>query len=463
MPELESIIRLGTSERMPERLARNVRITNGLALITGLLSLASIPFDLFAGPKWFELYDVVGLLIVLGCLALNALGRTTASRVLFFVGLDVIFLCSSIVLGHVSDQRLMFFALAVAPFLTFDLSERRALALMSLLAIACYSTAEALASPTETVARFNYNVSYYRVYSAVLTFAGLVGGVWHFKRETRRAEQALIARERLLEEVRARSVAASRMAALGEMAGGVAHEVRNPLAALQLAATQLDSARNSSPEEAASHVARIRRSAKRIARIVDSLLFFARDASSDAFAPTDFDRILRDTLELCRQRFADHAIELQIVRDATQPILVDCRDADVSQVIVNLLGNAHDAVLGQPKPWVRLEAVLDRGDLQISVTDSGPGIQPALREKIFEPFFTTKEPGSGTGLGLAISCGIVEAHHGRIFLDEGSPHTRFVVRIPLRHVAAAEQKPKSDLALLPAACKPRTIASHQYQ
>jgi len=451
---LESILRLGTSEGMSERLVRSVRVTNGLALITSLLSLASIPFDFFAGPRWFEVMDLVALLIVFGTLALNAFGRTTASRVVFFVGLDLVFVRACLVLGHVSDQRVMFFALAVAPFLTFDLSERRPLALLTVFAIVCYAIVETIGKrqPFEPP---NYNVTAYRVYSAVLTFAGLVGGVWHFKRETRRAEEAVRAHERFLDEVRARSMAASRMAALGEMAGGVAHEVRNPLAALQLAAGQLERASDQSSQGTTGPVPRITRAAKRIARIVDSLLFFTRDASSDPFAPADLDEILRDTLELCSQRFAAHAIALQIVRDTSQPVSIECRAGELSQALVNLLGNAHDAVLGQPEPWVRLEVVVDRDDVEISVTDSGPGIPKALRGRVFEPFFTTKDPGAGTGLGLSVSCGIVEAHHGRLFLDESDPHTRFVMRVPLRHTTRGEQQPRRDSGAARHGAEPR--------
>jgi len=91
---------------------------------------------------------------------------------------------------------------------------------------------------------------------------------------------------------------------------------------------------------------------------------------------------------------------------------------------------------------VRLEVQVDRGNVEISVTDSGLGIPRAVRERVFEPFFTTKDPGCGTGLGLSVSCGIVEAHHGRLFLDESDPHTRFVMRVPLRQTTPAEQQPK---------------------
>ena len=112
-----------------------------------------------------------------------------------------------------------------------------------------------------------------------------------------------------------------------------------------------------------------------------------------------------------------------------EPLVANCRAVEISQVLLNLIGNAVDAVEDAQDKWLKI-AVLDLGPfIEIAVTDSGRGISEAARKKLFQPFFTTKEIGKGTGLGLSISQGIMVAHKGEIRFDLNSPHTRFVVRL----------------------------------
>jgi C4-dicarboxylate-specific signal transduction histidine kinase len=101
-------------------------------------------------------------------------------------------------------------------------------------------------------------------------------------------------------------------------------------------------------------------------------------------------------------------------------------------VLLNLLNNAFDAVCDLPKPWVQVEANAVGNHVEISVTDSGSGIPAEIRNRIMQPFFTTKEAGKGTGLGLSISHGIASEHGGKLYIDEQSPHTRFVLVLPSR-------------------------------
>ncbi|HEX4924120.1 MAG TPA: ATP-binding protein, partial [Bdellovibrionales bacterium] len=111
-------------------------------------------------------------------------------------------------------------------------------------------------------------------------------------------------------------------------------------------------------------------------------------------------------------------------------LVIACRPTQISQVLLNLLNNAHDAVAEQTEKWVKLD-VRDLGDsVELSVTDSGAGIPPEIQEKIMQPFFTTKQIGEGTGLGLSISKGLVDSHHGQLRLDAKSKNTRFVVLLP---------------------------------
>ena len=110
--------------------------------------------------------------------------------------------------------------------------------------------------------------------------------------------------------------------------------------------------------------------------------------------------------------------------------LVECREAEIGQVIVNLINNACDAVKDENQRWVKVEVCSNSEKVFIQVTDSGPGIPDDLKEKILKPFFTTKPVGQGTGLGLSITKSILDAHQGQLCLDENSKNTKFVVELP---------------------------------
>ena len=149
-------------------------------------------------------------------------------------------------------------------------------------------------------------------------------------------------------------------------------------------------------------------------------------------SPTAVERIINDTLELCGKRFSDHGIALT-VGPVSPEIVLECRPVQLSQVLVNLLGNAWDAVASSDasaERWVRIDVRADGDQVELAVTDSGPGVPTDAHARIFEPFFTTKEPERGTGLGLSLSRSFVEAHRGKLYLDTKSRHTRFVVQLP---------------------------------
>lgn len=238
--------------------------------------------------------------------------------------------------------------------------------------------------------------------------------------------------EKTILEQQIRAAGASKMAALGEMAAGIAHEINNPLAIITGHVQQLKDMveSNDLDKESMVEVAdKVDQTALRISKIIRSLRFFARDGQEDPFEEASVREIVKDTLEFCRQRFLSHAIDLR-VREISENLIVECRAVQIGQVLLNLLNNAHDAIESLPERWIEL-TVEDLGSqVKIAVVDSGAGIAASIRTRILEPFFTTKEMGKGTGLGLSISRGIMESHHGKLYLDADWPHTRFVMEIP---------------------------------
>ncbi len=247
--------------------------------------------------------------------------------------------------------------------------------------------------------------------------------------------------EALINEQRAQMVAASKMSSLGEMAGGIAHEINNPLAILQLRARQIvhlmkggDASKEDQLLVAAEN---IRSTTERIASIIRSLKAFAREGHSDPFLPTSVKSLFENTLELCAARFKSHGIDLTIGSFADD-LEIYCRSVEMFQVLMSLLNNAFGAVDNLDDKWVHL-SVWDLGEfVEIWITDSGPKIPLELHEKLFQPFFTTKPVGSGTGLGLSIAKAVALDHGGDLYLDTVSENTRFVCRIPKKPMDSAD-------------------------
>jgi PAS domain S-box-containing protein len=237
--------------------------------------------------------------------------------------------------------------------------------------------------------------------------------------------------EKTVEATRMQMIASSRLSALGEMAGGIAHEINNPLAVIHALASDLAEQSDATPEEIARCGQRIAQYADRIGKIITSLRNMARDGEQDPFHEASVSEIVDQTMDLCKERFRQHAVDLSTSPiDATMRI--PCREVQISQMLVNLLQNAFDAVQDQTgEKWVRLE-VMAKGDRVIlSVVDSGKGVAPELKARIMEPFFTTKPVGKGTGLGLSLSKQIAEEHGGLLEVGENGGHTCFSLSLPI--------------------------------
>jgi len=167
---------------------------------------------------------------------------------------------------------------------------------------------------------------------------------------------------------------------------------------------------------------------RRIAGIVSGLRSFSRDAALDPKEPFLVSRMIEETLSLCQERLKTGGVALGV--EINPDGLIPGRSGQISQVLLNLIGNSLDAIEQSPDPWIKLEARSRNKRAVLSVMDSGNGIPREVREKIMQPFFTTKCAGKGTGLGLSISKNIIEQHGGTLWYDGHAPHTRFVIELP---------------------------------
>jgi len=267
--------------------------------------------------------------------------------------------------------------------------------------------------------------------------------------------------ERQLKESQARIIQQEKMASIGQLAAGVAHEINNPIGYIssnintlskyvdklaqfiesqsRVIAGCADEASKASIEELKRQIkldyvikdlreliAESLEGAERVSKIVQDLKSFSRSETNETVL-CDLNECIRSTINVVRNEIK-YVAELDL-RLGEIPQLLS-RPQQISQVVMNLLVNAAHSISAN---GVISVATAVAGDaVEISVSDTGCGISPENLEKIFEPFFTTKEPGKGTGLGLAISCDIVRKHGGELLVrSEVGRGTTFTVRLPI--------------------------------
>jgi PAS domain S-box-containing protein len=242
-----------------------------------------------------------------------------------------------------------------------------------------------------------------------------------------------VEREREIEHQRQALVHSARLASLGEMAGGIAHEINNPLGIIMGTAghLKLHMRRQGIQDELLEEgFDRIEETVRRISSIIRGLRNFSRDASDEDFKAVRISDIVQETLELTREKVKNNNVDLQCSMDVDA--VISCQPVQISQVIMNLLINSMHAVSSLEEKWISIEAEQTTdGYLKLKITDSGKGISPEHQSKIMEPFYTTKPVGQGTGLGLSISAGIIKTHNGTLDLNAQSPNTQFVITLPI--------------------------------
>ncbi|HEY9516632.1 MAG TPA: PAS domain S-box protein [Gemmatimonadaceae bacterium] len=228
-----------------------------------------------------------------------------------------------------------------------------------------------------------------------------------------------------------------KLAAVGQLVSGVAHELNNPLAGV-MAFAQLLEAAPGTVEEQRDAVRTIHKEAKRAARIVSNLLLFARERNPERTS-TDMNSVMLDALEL--RRYVLRTQQVEVVTDfdlSLPPVWAD--PFQLQQVVLNLVTNAEFALKEISGPKIMTFRTRRVGERVVaSVTDNGPGIPSDVVDRIFNPFFTTKEVGEGTGLGLSISHGIIRQHGGQITVETSPGHgAAFSIELPLSPRARAE-------------------------
>lgn len=262
----------------------------------------------------------------------------------------------------------------------------------------------------------------------------------HQVRERTELADELVRTNRTLRETQAHLIHSEKMAGLGQLVAGIAHEINNPLAFVinnmfivdetlgKLAAKDVDL-----PPRVALEIGKMRTQihdaqagATRVKELVSRLRTFSR-LDEGVVKTIDIHESIESVLLFLRHRMEGR---IQVERNYGEVEQLTCFAGELNQVLMNLIANAIEAIDGPGR--ITLVTAQQNGDFVIRVRDTGKGVPDDIRNRIFEPFFTTKPVGEGTGLGLAISYGIVKAHHGSMeFSSHAGEGTEFVLKIPI--------------------------------
>ena len=266
----------------------------------------------------------------------------------------------------------------------------------------------------------SFPISYFS--SPIMIENECIGSVVCFEDQTGTQEL-----EAALQLERMKSIRNSKLASLGEMSAGIAHEINNPLAIIKSSVGLLSKFVNN-PEKMASKINMIQKSVERISKIVSGLRKFSRSGEALDLTLHSLHEISKEVLILTDLKSRRHSTPVTV--ECESQAIVRCDEVEIEQVLVNLINNAVDAVKDRSVKWVKISILEEGHSVILRVMDSGPGIPESVRNKLFEPFFTTKKIGEGTGLGLSITKGILDEHNATISILADCPNTCFEIRFP---------------------------------
>lgn len=230
-------------------------------------------------------------------------------------------------------------------------------------------------------------------------------------------------------------ISVSKFATIGEISGFIAHEINNPLTIMGLHVNSLNTTANSEKpdiEKIKKLCIKMNDVTNRISKIVLALRNFSRSETSAKLEPHKLKDIVDDVLLITEDIAKSDAIDLVIESEVDNNLIIKCHKTQLTQVFINLIKNACDAVRTLEHREVKLKIKLIEDILEVRASDSGTKIPDEVALRLFTPYFTTKKEGKGTGIGLTISAKIIMAHGGKLFLDRECEQTCFVAMIPVK-------------------------------
>lgn len=230
-----------------------------------------------------------------------------------------------------------------------------------------------------------------------------------------------------LREEQAKSVHNSKLASLGEMSAGIAHEINNPLAIIDGNLRLLEKCKDDE-KKFKDKLQILMKATHRITKIITSLRKFSRNTNGTNSQQIDFVALLEEVLIFTEIKSKSVGVRFEFDFDPNVRFLID--ELELQQVLINLINNSIDAIKDHSEPWIKIKTFSDADWIYLQVIDAGTGLSAEVESRLFQPFFTTKGVGAGTGLGLSICKNILEQYQSTIYLNKQVKNTCFEVKLP---------------------------------
>jgi signal transduction histidine kinase len=414
-------------EKMPESESFRIRVSYALSLLGAALIAVALPIRIAVAPinGWLLIQNLVSFLLCLvGIYFIRRKPQYHIGRYFLLIA-GILYPISAGFLNGGLDAPIVPIVMLI-PILAGFVAGMRAVYIctgLSVLVLVSLFLAKAhgVLPPPNLQSTDGMNSARFIMLTTLLA----LGFGMSFMNE--RIKKSEVETRRLLEIERVKSLRNAKLASLGEMSAGIAHEINNPLTII-VGTVRVLSRHASNPEEFNARIKIIDQSTQRIGKIVKSLKKFSRTDSGKQFAYRDLNQIVRESVILTEAK-ARRSDTLVGIEGSTSHEIY-CEEIEIEQVLVNLIGNGIDAVQELEQKWVKIHLFERDGRIILQVRDSGSGIDPEVRQRLFEPFFTTKPVGQGTGLGLSIVKGIIDDHRASIEVLANDPHTCFELSFP---------------------------------
>lgn len=230
-----------------------------------------------------------------------------------------------------------------------------------------------------------------------------------------------------IEEEKIKTNHQAKLASLGEMSAGIAHEISNPLSIISGSISLLRNYMDNE-EKFNLKINAIEKSIYRINKIITGLRKFARISEQEPHKKELLKSIIEESIMIVNSKLQQYNIILE--KNIDDKLIIECDPVEIEQVFINLISNAADAIKDQEEKWIKINSFCENDHIVCQIIDSGKGISTLLKDKIFQPFFTTKPVGDGTGLGLSISKGILDNHNAPIEINSNFENTCFEIKFP---------------------------------
>ena len=440
---------IGTNETLPHE-CRRIRLTNIVSILIVFFIAGYTAFFSLQGYWDTFLFDILVCLVYLSVLGLNQKKfNRLASIVLLCTAIVELTVTSNVFLGPATGIHYFFFVIPTFSFLLLHKKDKPWILLLAILSLSMFLYTEYGSFTSSLLVKTSENVQKgLHIASTTSTILLLFVVVFLFHRYLNRALEDLKEILRQLRETQNHLVMQEKMASLGKLVAGVAHEINNPIGAVNSSVDNvdrcidkiLDVLGKGETEEAVKGKGQLAQIVKvlkdntrnaltageRIAQVVKSLKAFARLDEAE-YQKVDLHEGLDSTLTLQQHELKDR---IHVVRTYGEIPEIDCYAGELSQVFMNLLVNAIQAIEGEGT--IRIETSADSEYVYVKISDTGKGILPENIDQIFDPGFTTRGSGVGTGLGLSTSYNIVQKHEGEIEVEsEVGKGSTFTVRIPM--------------------------------